>query len=521
MNNVVPQEKREYLSWLAVLLYAALCIFLLSPFKEIIDPDDTAYLKIADRYVSGDWERAINGMWSPLNSLIGALFISWTGIKGIMMFKYLNIAFGVICMISVRSLLQKSGVSSRYHFLALLGLVPFFAYATYGELAADWLQCTVLMLYINLICSKKYPEKFIYPVLCGIIGALAYYAKYYNFHFFWLHFILANLFWFYKQDDKRLQKKFWSWTATGLVLLVACSIPWILLIHHKYGFYKLNYTGVFDLSWSLDQQVLTKHTKALLQPTLPGAASFLEDPIWHKHEFVTPFTSWPLFRRQVAISMLAVSSFFEAVNEFSALFVGILCFYLFRFFKGGYTIGNFERSAMLVFLVMPSGYFLFHFESRFIWPLCLLGYVLGLKLIEEYIWPLTNGNALKYGVALFFVLTFCVQPVFQLFNNIQRDDEVTQWAKDTEQYHLQGSTFITNSNQNNLMRYAYLTNTSLSVYRVWDVETNNLIDDIHKFKVNYYFEFYKDRPLLPCELTSQMKEITGGKLPYVKIYQLY
>lgn len=522
MNNNETTVKREYLSLLAILLYAALCLFLLPAFKEIIDPDDTAYLKITDRYVSGDWKTAINGMWSPLNCWIGALFVSWTGIKGIMMFKYLNIVFGVICMLSVRSLLQKSGVSSKYHFLALLGLIPFCTYATYHELAADWLQCTVLMLYINLIFSKNYPRYYIYPIACGVLGALGYYAKYYNFHFFWLHFIVANLFWFYKRDDKKLQKRFWSWTATGIVLLVLCSVPWILLLHHKYGFYGLNYTGKFDLAWSLDQQVLSKHTQALLQPTLPGAASFLEDPIWHKHDpFVTPFSSWPLFRRQIAISMLAVSSFFEAMQVYSALFVGVIAFYLFRFFKGGYKLNDFERSAVLILITMPSGYFLFHFEPRFLWPVCLIGYVLGLKLIEEFIWPMVKSKGLKWAVPVFFVLTFCVRPVFDLFNNIQRDDEVTQWAKDIEQYHLQGSTFITNSNQNNLMRFAYLSKTSLSVYRVWDVETNNLIDDIHKYKVNYYFEFYKDRPLLPCEITSQLKEITGGKLPYVRIYQLY
>ena len=520
-TNALP-EKKEYFSLLAILIYVALSLFLLPFFKEIIDPDDTAYLKIADRWVAGDYKNAINGMWSPLNSLIGALFISWTGIKGIMVFKYLNIAFGAICMLSVRSLLQKSGVSSRYHFIGLLGLVPFCVYATYHELAADWLQCTVLMLYLDLIFSKKYTHNYLYPILCGILGALGYYAKYYNFHFFWLHFIVANVFWFYRQDDRKLDKRFWSYTATGIVCLVAVSVPWILAMHYKYGFYKLNYTGVFDLAWSLDQHVLTKHTKALLPPTLPGSPSFLEDPIWHKHDaFVTPVSSWPLFRRQVAISMLAVSSFFEATYQYSALFVGILGFYLFRFFRGDYKINNFERSAILVFLTMPAGYFLFHFEARFIWPLCLLGYILGLKLIEQYIWPLTQSNVLKWATAGVFVITFCVHPVFDLFNNIQRDDDVAQWVKDTEQFHLQGVNFISNSNQNTLMRYAYLSKNSLSVYRVWDVELQGLVDDIHKYKVNYYFEFYKDRPLLPCEITSQLKEITGGKLPYLKIYQLY
>ena len=520
MNHSESPRKPEYLSLLVIPIYIALALFLLPTFREIIDPDDTAYLKIADRYVSGDWKTAINGMWSPLNSWLGAIFMKMTGIKGIMLFKYLNIAFGVISLLAIRSLIRKSGISSSYHFLALFGLVPFCVYGTYHELAADWLQCTVLLLYLNLIFSRNYPRYFLYPVLCGIIGALAYYAKYYNFHFFWLHFTVANLFWFYKREDKKLLKRFWTWTATGILLLIICSVPWVLLIHEKYGFYKLNYTGVFDLAWSLDQKVLTKHTKALLQPTLPGAASFLEDPIWHKHEFVTPFTSWPFFRRQIAISMIAVTSFFEILQVYSSLFVAVLAFYLFRFFKGGYKHVNFETSSVLVFLTMPAGYFLFHFEPRFLWPVCLLGYILGLKMVEQHIWPLVKSKGLQWGIAVFFVLTFCVNPVMDLFNNIERDDEVAGWAKDLEPYHLQG-TFITNANQNKLMRLAYITGTSLSVYRVWDVTPDALVDDIHKYKVNYYYEFNDGRPLLPCELTTQLKEVTGGKLPYLRVYRLY
>src|SRR6185312_8317369 len=125
--------------------------------------------------------------------------------------------------------LQKSGVSSRYHFLALLGIIPFFTYATYHELGVDWLQCTILLLYINVIFSKNYPKNWLYPVLCGVLGVLAYYAKYYNFHFFWLHFIVANFFWFCKWEDKKLLKRFWGWSVTGIVVLLLLSIPWVLL----------------------------------------------------------------------------------------------------------------------------------------------------------------------------------------------------------------------------------------------------------------------------------------------------
>ena len=519
MITPASKQRNEYLSLLAIPLYIALCLFLLPAFKEIIDPDDTAYLKIADRYASGDWKLAINGMWSPLNSWLAAILYP-LGIKSVLLFKYLNIAFGSIALLAIRSLIRKSAISPRYHFLALVGLIPFCTFATYHELAADWLQCTVILVYLNLIFSPNYSRSYLYPLLCGVLGALAYYAKYYNFHFFWLHFIVANFYWFYQQEDKKLLKRFYTFTATGIVVLVLLAIPWILLLHHKYGFYKLNYTGVFDLSWSLDQNTLTKHTKALLMPTLPGSPSFLEDPIWHKHQFVSPFTSWPFFRRQIAISMMAVASFFETLQVYSTLLVALTAFCLFRFFNGGYRTRSFETSAMLVFLTLPAGYFLFHFEPRFLWPLCLLGYILGLQLIETMVWPRISSKWLQWGVAVFFVITFSVKPVLDLFGNIDRDDEVTKWSEDLQPLHLQG-TFIANTNQNKIMRLAYLTHMSLAVYRVWDVQTDALIDDIHTYKVNYYFEFNDGRPLLPYEVTRQLAEVTGGKFPYLKVYRLY
>jgi hypothetical protein len=521
MNETLTSRRREYLSLLVLPLYIAACLLVLPAFKEIIDPDDTAYLKIADRYASGNWRLAINGMWSPLNSWIAALFLPITGLKSIMLFKYLNIVFGSIGVLAVRALLQKSGIAAKHHFPALLGLLPFFIYATYHELGVDWLQCVVLLLYINLIFSPKYPRNWVYPVLCGVLGVLAYYAKYYNFHFFWLHFIVANFFWFYKWEDRKLGKRFWLWSATGIGVLILLAVPWVLLLHTKYGFYKLNYTGAFDLAWSLDQKVLTKHTRALLQPTLPGAASFLEDPIWHKHKMVHPFSSFALFRRQVAISLLAFTTFFEAMQTYSALFAAVAAYYLFRFFKGGYRLCGFDTFAVLVCIVMPSGYFLFHFEPRFLWPVCILGYILGLKLIERQLWPLIGGRVLRWGVAVAFVLTFCITPFKDLFNNIQRDDDVNEWAAALKPLHLEGTTFITNADQNKLMRFAYLSGTSLSVYRIWDVTADALIDDIHRYKVNYYYEFNEGRPLLPCSLTTQLREVTGGKFPFVKIYRLY
>ena len=518
MDDVSLKGRREYLSPLTIPVYAVLCLALLPYFREIIDPDDTNYLKIAERYASGDWHTAVNGMWSPLNSWIGAVFLA-TGIKGIMLFKCLNIAFGCIVLLAIRKLLQKSGLDGKYHFISLAGLIPFAVCATYGELAADWLQCTILLLYLNLIFSPKYPTKILYPLLCGVLGALAYFAKYYNFHFFWLSFVVLNFYWFYKQGDQAAIRKFWTYTASGIFILLCCSAPWVILLHEKYHFWKLNYTGAYDLAWSLDPGLVTKHTKALLPPTLPGAASYLEDPVWLKHELVTPFSNLHYLIRQVGISCLSVVSFLEALSVFSVLLPAVIAVLLFRFFRMQERTMNFEAGAALVVITMPLGYFMFHVEPRFIWPVFILGYVLGLKLLINEILPLVPANKWRLLILAGFMCTCMLHPAIDLAKDFARDDEETAWAKAIEPLHLQGS-FITNADQNKVIRLAYLAKMSLAVHKEGFIQ-DELIADITQYKINYYFEFDNAPSLLPGNVTSQLAEVKGGTVTGLHIYRLY
>ena len=518
MNDASLARRGEYLSLLTIPVYVLLCLALLPYFREIIDPDDTNYLKIAERYASGDWHTAINGMWSPLNSWIGALFLA-TGVKGILLFKYLNIAFGCIVLAAIRKLLQKSGLDRKYHFIALAGLIPFALYATYHELAADWLQCMIILLYLNLIFSPKYPTKTLYPLLCGVLGALAYYAKYYNFHFFWLSFIVLNFYWFYRKGDSTNIRKFWTYTTSGVFMLILCAIPWIVLLHGKYHFWKLNYTGAYDLAWSLNPELVTSHVGTLLPPTLPGAASYLEDPIWLKHDLVTPFSSMHYFLRQVGVSCVSVVSFLEALSFFSALLPAVLAVCIFRFFRNGKQLMSFETGAALVMITMPLGYFVFHVEPRFIWPIFILGYIIGVKLLVNELFPLVRTFGWRLLILSGFMVTCMLRPAIDLVENFRRDDDETAWARAISEFHLQGK-IIANGDQNKVIRMAYLAKLSLAVHTATASE-DGLIRDIEAQRINYYFEFYGAQPLLSPAITSQLSEVTVGKFPFMRIYRLY
>lgn len=521
MNTVAIEKKEKDSGWSYLILpiYLLLCVLVLPYFRQIIDPDDTAYLKIAERWASGDFTHAINGMWSPLNPVIGAVFAK-TGVPFLMLFKYLNMAFGCIVFLGTISLLRKTSLPVAWHFPALVGLLPFALYATYNELCADWLQCAILLLYLNLTFSKNFKNNIGYALLSGFLGALAYYAKYYNFHFFWLHFSIVCFFSFYNFEARKLDKDFWKWMAAGIGVLLLTSLPWILMLHHKYGFWGLNYTGKIDLAWSLDISTRYPAGQTLLPPTQPGAASFWEDPIWVQQVYVTPFSSFRLFLRQIAISGASVGSFVEVFYKFSTFALALWMWAFLSFIRGGFRENTFYRSAMLTTFCMPAGYFLFHFEDRFLWPLCILTYLLGLVLLHHRVLRLIKQKSLRAGIFLVFIGSFMLWPFKELYRFIQRNDDVEKLVYQLQPLQLDGSTFITNGDQNKLMRVAYLSRTSLLTYSVATVQVDALMDDVIKNKVNYYFAFDDGRKLFPDQVMEQLTEVTLGRVPGLRIFRL-
>ena len=506
---------REYRSYWVIPVYILLCLSLFPWFKYIIDPDDTAYLRIAERWAAGDVHHAVNGMWSPLNAWIATPFLC-LGAKAIYLFKYLNIGFGVILLAGMRRLMQKAGFTNQLLLPALAGLLPFALYATYHELAADWLQCTILILYLNLVFSERYTRHFIYPVACAVLGVLAFYAKYYNFHFFWLHFIAVNIYLF-RARDKRFSFRFFQYIFTGIVILLLGALPWILLLHHKYGFWKLNYSGAIDLSWSLDNKTIRTPANPLLPPTEPGAASWWEDPFPLQHRYVTPFSSGRLLVRQLLISVKSVFTFILSLESGSLLLIIIWTLAIRQVLRDRWR-NKFVALSVLTFITLPLGYFLFHIEARFIWPLILLGYLLGILYVNAYFKERNLPEiSRKYLFAAIYALTFMAFPVYNIIKCFGRDEDVAVWAESLRPLHLRGS-FIANADENKMMRLAYETGMSVYIPGIPTEPEALVVNTAVKDSVCYYIELknagvqYNSLHIYP--------EITKDSLPYFKVYRL-
>ncbi len=99
------------------------CIFLFPFYKYQINPDGVSYLSIAEHYLRGDFESAINACWSPLMSwlLVPLLFAGFAPISAA---KFLLLITGLVTLEGVRKLSYRFEMTERLRYFILFSFIP-------------------------------------------------------------------------------------------------------------------------------------------------------------------------------------------------------------------------------------------------------------------------------------------------------------------------------------------------------------------------------------------------------------
>ena len=512
MELAAAQSGKAKKAWLLpTVCYAVACLALLPFFKEIIDTDDVVYLEMARRLATGDWFYFINGLWNPLNPAIGAALLP-TGIPELILFKLLNIVFGCLLMPLMLVLLKRAEVPEKSRQTALLCLIPFFVYATYHELCADWLQMLFLCGYLCVLYAPKYKTSLRYALVCGLIGGLAYYAKYYSLQWFLLHFTLSNFAAFCFRKEEKDWRQFFRFTAVGAVVAIVLVVPWVLLLHHRYGFWKLNYGGAINLAWSMDAASIFATGQTVLPPTLPGGMSWFEDPYPLQKAWLTPLSSGHLFLKQIGRSGLAFGGLILWLTAFSVLLPPAIFLGIKRFFSKTKQLALVYQRALLVTLTMPLGYLIFHFEARYIWLIYLVGFVAIFKMIQE-------NARLTSTKKWLLIATFWLLPGYEISRSFTRHDEVTGYAKSLVTAGLSGKSFITNAQHHHEKQLSWLA--QMPIY-----EHNNKLADTavnmqlaRDFKVDFYLEFPAYEPYFTKNEMAGMERLPVS-IKGINVWQL-
>jgi 4-amino-4-deoxy-L-arabinose transferase-like glycosyltransferase len=239
-SPVTDMSKRWYASLLGLIClgYMLLAARIQS---DYINPDGYSYLAVARYYAEG--HPVVRGYWSPLISWLIAPAVA-LGADPYAAFRVLTQLCGLAWILLTVSLGKRAGLGrlSRLALgctMALITLTEYFYLVT-----PDLLSAAVVALYFVCLTHPRFLERPVRSgILIGLVGALTYYAKYYNFPFFLVHFPLSGfLLW---TRDRRIRPVIRA-IGSGLATFLFACLPWILALASRYGHLTISTSGAIS-----------------------------------------------------------------------------------------------------------------------------------------------------------------------------------------------------------------------------------------------------------------------------------
>ncbi|HRO42130.1 MAG TPA: hypothetical protein PL009_04815 [Flavipsychrobacter sp.] len=519
---------REHGSFLTAALFFIVVVIFVYPFYQYyVDPDATAYLTLAKRYAEGDYEKAINGYWSPWSVWLTALLMK----VGIASFKSAIIinAVGAVGFLWVsHAFFLMFHLQRDLRWLLSGALAVFLVYAVFWQSFDDLWECFFLLLVLRIILKDDFCRKPLLWVVTGFVGALAYFAKSYSLPFFILEMIVC----LYFVTEARLKPNRALWlkiVVVCIISMIAFSFPWIYLLHSKYGVWMTGTAGMLNTSWYLiGHPYWTADILHLLPPVYADSPSYWEDP--YVANGATPhfWNSPRLLLLQVVRIGYNALKFVQSITELSCFFgMGVVVAMVVLFSKKVQARLDKKFTVVCVsFLLFPLGYLLVHFQARYLWymlPLCMI--ILAVSLQRLSLFHQINKTLQKI-IAIVFAFSFIVYPVLGLKNMYREGWEEYKMAQALKAAPINGS-FTTNipysSRTQHIVRLSYFSGNS---YYNMPLPTakEDLLKEMRRYKVNYYFHFYDgewDDFQLRDEFGRPFPEIAQGSIPGIKVFRVF
>lgn len=472
-------------------LYVLLWVLLQPVLGSNLDSDCVAYLTIAERMARGDYLNSINGLWSPLNSWILAVFIAegadaWTSAK------LLNFFFGSVVLIQVFFMFLKFKLSTYKIYYLQIALSIAMVYFVYFQMFGDILQLIFVLAYLFVLWYKKgCPIGYGRAAICGIIIGMAFYAKAYSFFFFGLHF-LATLLWSVYQNRMALKKAAFVF-ITGITCAIMLMLPWTIALHQKYNEWSLNgQAGKLNMSWYINSgKSFRSDITLLIPPSYHDSPSFWEDPYLSQQNLSSPLSSPQHFMKWIfRVSHTCIVAIF-CFQEISFLALAILLIALFYFFfskkKTDTSDDDFQMQLLLITIcLLPAGYLLMHIETRYIWLNVPLLMIAGAVMIEK----LLNGkrNLVKRHFVYFtFALSFVVFPLYQFENLRDKNEDLFAIAETLKGKSIQGKFTSNAADAGRMWVIAWLTKSNYYTIERSTYSHHELLTEMKRYGVQYYF----------------------------------
>lgn len=345
-------------------------------FQYELNPDGISYFSIAEKYASGDWQNAINGLWSPMLSWLLAPFAA-LGLPLPLTFKCLNLLIGANVVMRMEKLCAHylsdakvqqwvmGGVAIQTSFFALCITTP------------DLLSFMWALWYFEGHVKGYFYQN---PLLAGLLGAMMYFSKAYFFFFFLLHQLLLLGIMRTLSPMQFLQRTLPFMLLSGL---------WIGCLSLKYETFTISTAARYNRQYIFDNK--TNYWIGAFTPPPNKTAYFAWEDIVQvyplKENQAMTWQQKGVF--QVKRSTRNVLSLCKRLLYFHPLLIVALLIVAGRYIhKKSWIPTNFPqkwRELLLFSVLYCLGYTYFFWEDRYLWILILLGWLAVGKQMEQYV----------------------------------------------------------------------------------------------------------------------------------------
>lgn len=509
---------------LVVIIYLIIGLCLVGRYRYQINPDGISYISIAQKYLNGDFGNAINGYWGPMFSWLLTPFLA-VGTEPLLAAKILNLLIGAAAIIALWVLTYRFEISGPIRTVILFLAVPVILSFAFSDITPDLVLMFLLLVYLGIIFKQDYAASTKQGALCGFWGGLGYLAKSYAFPFFISHFLIMNVLCYFRSETKQERKKVVQNFLTGVAVFAVISGVWIGLISNKYGELTFGTSGktTYGAAAGGGRGSLGVYTEGFLEPPNATAINIWEDPSYLKTPPREPLGTAVFIEEQLKITAGNTQAIGSIFMDFSILSIAIgiayLLFWLRRFNKTIVrTIPAEVLYPTIATVLFSGGYSLIWVQARYLWVVCIMlmlmgGYVLS-RLFENKFFTKTRQAALL----VIFFLSFAVPALKELEAYANRGKGIYSLSEVLKSRIGQGQKIASNTNWPSTLYLAYYLGCKYYGVPKENITGAMLNSDLGKYGIDYFFAWGGTAG--DYRLLSNYKEITGGGIPGLQIYDL-
>jgi hypothetical protein len=523
-NEIISINRRLKSSRFDLRLILILCIYLILGvilfryYQFQINNDGIGYISTAKLYLTGNIYNAISDYWGPLLSwlLLPFMFFAKTPVAALESTKILSLILGFFTIIGIRQLSYRFEMDEIVRTVVLLIMVPVVLYFAMSVISPDLLMVCILVYFLAIIYDVNYPDKLTNAILCGILGALAYFTKSYGLTFFISIFLVLSIFHYLRDSDRNRRNKVLKNFLLGITVFLMISSVWVGLISFK------------DEKLTIGTAAEFNH--ALVGPESHGFPDYYQGI--HKPGQVnqnytikpwSPFSSWHNFKYQLNLIWDNTIKMGNILNSFSYLSLLIISAFIILLLiqpRRKLLKQNAIIYPLLTIILLAGGYVMILVEERYIWLIYVLlilmgGYLINLIFKTGFF---TNKyvRLKKIGILVLFAFLFITMPVNYLFQNAHTGENIYNLSNTLNGYGVHGNV-ATNDNieeMNYLAYYMNITSYGQSPNTLSNIELQNELKNNH---IDYYFVWNNNNSSFNLQ---GYHDVTLGNIMNLNVYSL-